>query len=120
MTTESLAKTLRFLKSFDTKPSDVSEYQPKNLMVSKLDGQDTWIVENYGVAWWVVYNGGEIMVGEINSTKLDRSVPTRWFGEPLNEATIACRIAMVLRGEEINYEERLDADCQEALETARY
>ncbi len=68
-----------------------------------------------GIVWEISDNGGEIMVGKVNSNKLMRAVPLGYFSITLNFATIAYRIACVIRDEDIDYEFKMTTEETEIL-----
>lgn len=99
-----LRTILRMLGAFRLSPGKVDdpELTPKNYRVNMLEGVETALVEAHGVFWLVHYNGGEWNVEHVNGGNC-RSVPATSFGEWLNPATAAQRIAAVIRGEEIDF-----------------
>ena len=112
-----LSKILRFLSHFNTTPSTARQCQPRNYCTRKVgESGRAWLVENFGVWHFVHDNGGELMVERVNSGELAVAVPLTWFGIRLNDATVAMRLAMVLRGEPINYDERMDEEDEQILE----
>lgn len=65
--------------------------------------------------WSVTDNGGELVVGKINGEP-GRDVPTHWFGRPLSVWTVAYRVAMVIKGEPVDWQYEIsDAEAQELL-----
>jgi len=117
MTRPDLSKILRFLSHFNTTPSTASPYQPRNYCTRKVgESGRTWLVENFGVWYFVHDNGGELMIDRVNSGEIAVAVPLTWWGIRLNDATVAMRLAMVLRGEPIDYDERMTDEDESILE----
>ncbi len=117
MTRPDLPKILRFLSHFNTTPSTASPYQPRNYCHRQVgDDGRTWLVHNFGCWHFVHDNGGEIMVDRVNGGELAVAVPVDSFGLALNAATVAMRIASVLRGEPLDYSERMTDDDEAILE----
>ena len=100
-----------FLRSFHLHDTA----RPTNFSARRVGDLGAFLVHVAGVYWLVIDNGGELMVERVNSGKPGRAVPLTWHELPLNEATVAYRIACVLRGRDIDYRERLDDDDQAAL-----
>ena len=91
--------------------------RPTNYGAAPVGGGKGWyMVSVAGVEWRVIDNGGELMVGQINDTEhLDRAVPLTMGGVRLNEATVAGRVAAVMRGEAIDYDARMTDEEQEEM-----
>jgi len=110
-----LQRIVHYLQHFDTQPAGVTV--PRNHILREIpatrptyaDGTykyvSEWLVHDYGTWYWLNDNGGEVNVSRVNSGALPVSVP-----EILQAATMAYRIACVLRGEPIDYAYRLDDD----------
>ena len=111
-----LEKVLRFLKSYTTQPSGPEGRNPRNYRFDRIGTQNAFLVNNHGVAWIVAYNGGELTAEVVNSKYLPRNVPTTDRYGNLNEATVAYRLACVLAGEDMNFEERMSDEDQAILE----
>lgn len=60
--------------------------------------------------WLLTDNGGEVNVERVNCPETMQSVSLMWFGMPLDAATIAYRIACVMREDPIDYDLRLGDD----------
>ena len=60
-------------------------------------------------------NGGEFSCELINSGELPRDAPTNAFREKLNALTMACRIVDMMRGDEIDFDFRLDDEDERAI-----
>jgi hypothetical protein len=107
------------LHNFDLRPTDAAVSQrPVNLILRRIDnprGSADFIILASAVCWWLNDNGGEWNMQRVNVDDLPTSIPTSWHGFPLNEATMAMRLAMVLRGEPIDYDERMTDDDQATL-----
>jgi hypothetical protein len=63
--------------------------------------------------WFITDNGGELNVERVNHADTLRSVPCTYFSMALDGSTMAYRVAMVLRGDEIDYEYRCPELCSE-------
>lgn len=88
--------------------------RPTNFLSARI--RDGWYhLEVCGVWWSISNNGGEFMVGELNSSEHRRAVPLSSGSRNLNEATVAHRVAQVLRGEAIDYGFLISDDEQEVL-----
>jgi hypothetical protein len=88
---------------------------PRNLRLARCtDGSFRVCVAS--VEWAVFDNGGEIGVERVNGVDLARFVPATWFGRPLGAVTLALRVAVVMRGDEIDFTDEWPDD-EEALMT---
>lgn len=115
----SLEIAVSMLHNFDLQPVNAElAKRPVNLILRRIDnrrGAVDFLIMASGVCWWINDNGGEWNLERVNLDPLPTSIPTSWHGLPLNEATMAARVAMVLRGERIDYEERLTDSDQDVL-----
>ena len=64
--------------------------------------------------WMITDNGGEINVERVNCPDTLQSIPSDWFGIPLDAGTMAYRVACVMDGTKIDYHTRMD-DCLDIL-----
>lgn len=126
MKAPSLAVAVSFLRHFDLESKE-HPTRPVNLRVMRIPAErmsyadgvmrycDDFLVFVQSVAWLIHDNGGEWNLERLNMGELPTSIPEDWFGIPLNEATMAMRMAAVIRGEPIDYEDRLTDDDQATL-----
>lgn len=76
----------------------------------------SWVVEDARGRWWSVWdNGGEAGVELVNSGEVARFAPLTWHSTTLNAATVAYRVAAMMRGEDVDWDYRLDDDADRAL-----
>tara|TARA_R100001460_G_scaffold27881_3_gene55893 strand:+ start:269 stop:601 length:333 start_codon:yes stop_codon:yes gene_type:complete len=105
-------KVVSLLKMFRLCGTGADPAQPTNWMARKLTNGEH-LVSVLGVWWWLNDNGGEVNLRRVNVDRL----PTSVAAEGMNEATVAYRLAFVMRGEPVDYGFRMsDADQQTMLE----
>lgn len=126
MKSPSLAVAVSFLRHFSLE-SAAHPTRPVNLRVQRIPATrtalrggvmrycDDFLVSVQSVAWYVNDNGGEWNMERLNLGELPTSIPDSAFGFPLNEATMAMRMASVIRGEPIDYADGLTDDDQATL-----
>ena len=126
MKSPSLAVAVSFLRHFSLESAE-HPTRPVNLMVRRIPATSTtlrggvmrycddFLVFAQSVAWYVSDNGGEWNMERLNLGELPTSIPDSWHGFPLNEATMAMRMAAVIRGEPIDYDERMTDEDQATL-----
>lgn len=112
-----LAAILPFLPVFKYTDAD-HPHRPANVFLYPMEGGQVAFVEVLGTTWRLSENGGEIMVRQVRpnsaatgpyrtADELAIAIPTFWHNAPLNAPTIAQRIAQVISGEPIDYDERI-------------
>lgn len=109
----SLDLVCRFLRHFRLHDDDL---KPTNYSAHPIGNSGRWwLVHVAGRFWFVSDNGGELLIEQANGTELARKVPLTWFGSRLNEATVAQRVASVIRGQPIDFSDELTDEDQQIL-----
>jgi hypothetical protein len=79
-------------------------------VVGSAYSESSMLLQRGYTYWFVSDNGGEFNVEPVNNPNDMVSIPTSWFGIDLDAATMAYRVACVMRGEAYDVALRMDPD----------